>query len=335
MKTFDELIIYIASFLLTLLFTMTIIKIILPKLKSKEFGQKILEEGPKWHKKKEGTPTMGGLSFILAINIVCIGAIIVFYKKIDTRNTLLLLNILIYSLLNGMIGIIDDIAKIKKSTNKGLTGKSKFLLQSIASIVFLFLVKSFVGINTIVNIPFFNYSIDLGFFYYLTAFVLLCGVVNSVNLSDGIDGLASSLVITVAVYFSFCTILMPDNKYLLIISSSLLGAGVGFFVFNRHPAKIFMGDTGSLYFGALIVSVSFMLDNILLVLLYGIIFIIEALSVIAQVLYFKVTKGKRLFLMAPLHHHFEKKGWSENKIVCIFSTLSFIACIITFASMLI
>lgn len=329
-----DIIVYVLVLLLSLIFTTIVIKCIIPMLKRKEFGQKILENGPVWHKNKEGTPTMGGLSFLLTITITIIIEILILFNKSNIRQTLLMINILLYSVLNALIGIIDDIAKIRKSKNQGLTGTSKFILQSIAAIIFLILVKNFVGINTGIYIPFSGKYIELGVFYYFFAYLLLCGIVNSVNLSDGIDGLATTLIATVAVFFSICSFFVVENKYLQITSASILGATIGFLKFNKNPAKIFMGDTGSLFFGSLIVSMSFIFDNILLVVLYGMIFIIEAISDILQVAYFKITKGKRLFLMAPLHHHLEKKGWSENKIVCIFSLINIIFCILAYVSML-
>lgn len=329
-----NIILYIAITILSITLTAGITKFIIPKLKNKEFQQKILEEGPKWHKKKEGTPTMGGLSFILTITIILTISLLVLGNKVETKQTLLFVNIILFSVLNALIGAIDDLVKINKKKNKGLSGKSKFFLQSIVAVVFLMLLHHFVDINTTIIIPFFDYSIDIGILYYFISYLLLCGIVNSVNLSDGIDGLATSLIMTVALFFSVCAFTIVENQYLLICSASIFGSAIGFLIYNKNPAKIFMGDTGSLYLGALIVSLSFVLDNIVIVLIYGGIFVIEAISDILQVMYFKLTKGKRLFLMAPLHHHFEKRGWSENKIVCVFSLINVLFCILAFISML-
>ena len=178
--------------------------------------------------------------------------------------------------------------------------------------------KLTIGLSTVVEIPFTSIQIDLGIIYYLVAFLLLCGIVNAVNLTDGIDGLASTCVLTVGVFFTFASIIKLESSSLSVFGAILTGSALGFLVYNLHPAKIFMGDTGSLFFGSLVVASSFVLDNPFFVIIYGFVFICEAASDILQVAYFKITKGKRLFKMAPLHHHFQKKG-SSNRY---FGTLS-------------
>ena len=294
----NKMMLYIVSLLISFSLTYFIVKKMLPVLVKKEFGQKILEEGPNWHKSKEGTPTMGGISFVFSITTVLLITISIFFKNETNKSNITFINLICFSVLNALIGLIDDIAKIKKERNKGLSAKNKFIFQSIASIIFLFMMQKFVGIETTVEIPFIRQTLDLGVLFYLISYLLLCGMVNSVNLSDGLDGLATSLVLSVGAYFSVIALFFYENKYFLTLSSAIVGACIAFLIFNHNPAKIFMGDTGSLFFGALIVSASFALNNILLTIMYGFVFICEAISDILQVIYFKATKGKRLFLMA-------------------------------------
>ncbi len=322
--------IFVIFTLLIMFFTVIVLRKLIPFLTSKHIGQKILDIGPRWHKNKEGTPTMGGVSFIFVGLVAFIIYIISYFKVMDSREILLLINIMVYSLLNGMIGIIDDVAKIRKKRNEGLTPIGKFALQSVFAILFLISLRISVGIETVLKIPFTNVEFEIGFLYYILAFFMLCGIVNSVNLTDGIDGLASTIVFTIGLLFTVINIAYFENYVLTFISAVLIGSAVGFLSYNFYPARIFMGDTGSLYLGGIIAASSFLLDNILLVLIYGFVFVIEALSDVLQVAYFKISKGKRLFKMAPLHHHFEKSGWSEIKIVTVFAFVNAICCIIAF-----
>ncbi|MBE6663050.1 MAG: phospho-N-acetylmuramoyl-pentapeptide-transferase [Ruminococcaceae bacterium] len=325
----NEICIYALIFLLSLVLTIVFTKKLIPIIKAKKFGQRILEDGPNWHKSKEGTPTMGGLGFIFAILICFFIYLITLLINEKFRDAICVANIITYALLNGMIGVIDDMAKIRNKRNEGLTPRAKFILQGVVAILFLVSFKFTVGIETSVKLPFVSNAIDLGFIFYLLAFFILCGFVNAVNLSDGIDGLASSLTLTVGIFF-FIMSSLNKTPSLAFLSVVLVGAMIGFLIFNSHPAKIFMGDTGSLFLGALVVSFSFIVNNVLLVLLYGFVFLCEALSVILQVLVFKITGGKRLFKMAPLHHHFEKSGWSEKRIVFVFAIINLIACAIAY-----
>ena len=318
------------AFLITFAFTVIILKKLIPYLTSKKIGQKILEIGPRWHKNKDGTPTMGGVSFIIASTIAFIAFLCVLFVRSNYREIALSINIMVFALLNGMIGLIDDIAKMKKAENKGLSAKMKFFLQSIIAILFLISMKFTLGIDTLLYIPFMDIYVELGAAYYLIAYLMICGVVNSVNLTDGIDGLASSITCTVGIFFAVINFILLQSEVISFFSAIIISATVGFLIYNFYPAKIFMGDTGSLYLGALVVAMSFLIDNILLVLVYGIVFICEAASDILQVAYFKISKGKRLLKMAPLHHHFEKSGWSEIKIVCIFTVFNSIFCAIAF-----
>ncbi len=328
----NEICIYALIFLLSIFLTIAFTKKLIPIIKAKKFGQRILEEGPSWHKSKEGTPTMGGLGFIFAILICFFVYLITLILNEKFKDAICVTNIMIYAVLNGMIGVIDDMAKIRNKRNEGLTPKAKFILQGVVSILFLFSFKFTVGIDTSVKIPFMNNAIDLGFIFYILAFFILCGFVNAVNLSDGIDGLASSLTLTVGVFFFILFVTINKSPTLAFFSIVLIGTMIGFLIFNGHPAKIFMGDTGSLFLGALVVSFSFLINNSLLVLLYGFVFLCEALSVILQVLVFKITGGKRIFKMAPLHHHFEKSGWSEKRVVFVFTLVNLLACAIAYFS---
>ena len=325
-----NLYVFLICTLITITFTVLILVKLIPYLRSLKIGQKILDIGPNWHKTKEGTPTMCGVAFVIAGFIGIISVIAIFYKEFSLNDKLLIINVYTYAILNGLIGIIDDIAKIKKSKNEGLTPKAKFFLQSIVAILFLISLKLTVGIDTGIYMPFFNVTLEIGSMYYVLCYFILCGVVNSVNLTDGIDGLASSIALTSGFFLFIVSFTKSESIALTVISSLIIGATAGFLFFNSHPAKAFMGDTGSLFLGGLVVSSSFVLNNPLLVLVYGFVFIIEAASDILQVGYYKLSKGKRIFKMAPLHHHFEKSGFSEKKIVLLFSLTNVIFCILAY-----
>lgn len=317
--------------LITVFFTTVLAtKRLIPVLLRKKIGQKILDIGPSWHGSKNGTPTMGGLGFVIATLGTFIVAIILFGNKLEKSELYCMINVLTYGMLNAVIGMIDDLAKIRKKENEGLTPKGKLILQSVAAVLFLVLMRQTVINSPVMKIPFADFELELGIFYYIVAFFLLCGVTNAVNLTDGIDGLASTCVLTVGALISVVGISIEHNSSLVFFGGVLVGATIGFLIFNFYPAKIFMGDTGSLFLGSIVVGVSFINNNPLLVLIYGFVFIVEALSVILQVVYFKLTKGKRLFKMAPLHHHFEKCGFSEVKVVSIFGIISAVFCTIAY-----
>jgi len=330
----NSVIIFAIFGLFIFLLTFFILRKLIPILVSKHMGQKILDIGPRWHKNKEGTPTMGGISFMIASIIAFIIFSIAFVNRIDIKQYLIVANIMIYGVLNGMIGLIDDMAKIRKRKNEGLTPWMKLLLQSVFSIVFLFTMDMTIGINTVFILPFFNLSFDLGFFYYVILFIFLVGIVNSVNLTDGIDGLASSVVFTVGLYLLMVNIFIRDGYHISFVSALLVGSSLGFLTYNFYPAKVFMGDTGSLYFGGIIASTVLLTNNIPIALIYCFVFVAEAVSDILQVSYFKITKGKRLFKIAPIHHHFEKCGWSEIKIVSVFALTNTVFCLIAFLGLI-
>ena len=317
---------YVISAVLTLVLTALILRFLIPVLKSKKMGQKILDIGPRWHKSKEGTPTMGGLSFIGAFFITVIPVLA--FSMADKGTNFRILPALItgfFALGNGIIGMIDDRTKFSKGKNEGLLAWQKYLLQLIICSAYLFLMKTAGAITTELYLPFIHKSFELGIIYYPIALILLTGVVNSVNLSDGIDGLTSSETAVVAVFFSFTAFFMGDLP-LAVFSGAALGCCLGFLVYNFHPARVFMGDTGSLFLGGLVVGMAFMAGNPLIILVAGFMYVLEAISDIIQVVYFKLTHGKRFFRMAPIHHHFEKCGWGEIKIVAVFSAATLLLC---------
>jgi phospho-N-acetylmuramoyl-pentapeptide-transferase len=326
-----DVILYITALVLTFGLTAVISHKLIPVLKSKKMGQKILEIGPRWHKSKEGTPTMGGIAFIVATVIVAVLACIAAALWGDIKTVLPFVYVLLYGVLNGLIGVVDDSAKLRKKQNEGLTARQKYLLQLGAAALFLILMSLTGIINTTLYIPFIGVTWDLGFFYYVIALLLLTGMVNSVNLTDGIDGLASGITLVVGIFFSvvafFAIQAAPFAPALSLIGATLIGGTLGFLVYNFYPARVFMGDTGSLYLGGMVVGAAFLLGNPLIVVVCGIVYICETASVMLQVAYFKMTHGKRLFRMAPIHHHFEQCGWSEVKIVSVFTAVTALACL--------
>ena len=326
----SKIIIFVIFTLFIFGFTVFNLKKLIPVLSSRHMGQKILDIGPRWHKSKEGTPTMGGVAFIIAGIVTFLAFLLIFSSRMERRDVLLIVNTMVYGILNALIGMIDDMAKIRKKRNEGLTPTMKFTLQAVFSFVFLFTVNLSVGIDTVLKIPFTALSIDLGFIYYIILFFMLVGIVNSVNLTDGIDGLASSVVFTVGVFLICVNAFVLSSYPITFISALLLGSSLGFLTYNFYPARVFMGDTGSLYLGGIIAATVFLTNNVIVTLLYCFVFVLEAASDILQVGYFKLTKGKRLFKIAPLHHHFERCGWSEIKIVTVFTVVNSIFCVIAY-----
>lgn len=316
----------------TLVLTVLFERWLIPRLKSKGMGQKILEIGPRWHKNKEGTPTMGGLAFIFASFIVMAIMIPAQYYAGKLENAVPVATTFIYALLNGLIGFADDYVKFFKKRNEGLTASQKYLLQLAVSALYLLALSLCGFFTTAVNIPFINIQVDLGIFNYILSLIILTGFVNSVNLTDGIDGLSSSVTFVVASFFAIVAFLLSDIA-LGTLSAVIIGSCVGFLVYNFYPARVFMGDTGSLFLGGMICGGAFLAKNPLILLIVGIIYLAESFSVILQVLYYKRTK-KRLFKMAPIHHHFEKCGWNEIKIVLVFSICTVMFCIIGMISYL-
>ncbi len=302
-------------------------KLLIPFLHKLKFGQTILEIGPDWHKKKQGTPTMGGIMFIVAI---LVSTALFYGARIATSSVVVLeqWNIcigLVMALCYGIIGFIDDYIKVVKKRNLGLTAVQKLVMQFSVAILYLLALRYLGGDAGLTStfIPFVG-SVELGWFYYVIASIVIVGIVNATNLTDGIDGLDGSITFFAAIIMMLMSSMLK-NMGGVIESAALAGGCLGFLVWNFHPAKVFMGDTGSLFLGGMVCSVLFALDVPVLVLLIGIVYLAEMFSVMLQVGYFKLTHGKRLFKMSPIHHHFEMCGWSEVKIVCVFSLVTVIA----------
>ncbi|MGN1409278.1 MAG: phospho-N-acetylmuramoyl-pentapeptide-transferase [Eubacteriales bacterium] len=327
-------IMYAAALFLTFLGTVAISRWLIPVLKSHKMGQKILEIGPRWHKSKEGTPTMGGLAFIASSVVIGLAGSVYLGITDGIRSALPLVFTLALGLSGGLIGCIDDSAKLRKKQNEGLTAPQKFALQFIVSALYLLGMSLVCDMKTELYFPFFDKTVDFGVFYYVVAMLLLTGIMNSVNLTDGIDGLCSSVTLVVGLFFTaagYLNSLAEPDGTLILLGALLVGSCAGFLVYNFYPARVFMGDTGSLYLGGLVVGGAFLMNNPLLVIVFGIVYIIETASVMLQVTYFKLTHGKRLFKMAPIHHHFEKCGWSEIKIVVVASVVTATAAVVSLA----
>ena len=295
--------------------------LLLPVLRALKVGQSIREIGPTWHNYKAGTPMMGGLMFIFA-------SIIVLLCNIPFMEDLTVLLVLLLSLTFGFVGFLDDYAKLKKKQNEGLTSAQKFMLQLAVSALFLYIMYRSGSMRTELYIPFVNVSFRLHpIVYILFSMFVMVGCDNAVNLTDGVDGLSSSVTLPVMVFFTAAAVKL--GKYdLALLPASLVGGLIAYLFYNWHPAKVFMGDTGSLFLGGVVCALAFALDMPLILILVGFVYICETLSVILQVGYFKLTHGKRLFKMAPIHHHFEKCGWKEEKIVLIFAAVSAVMCVI-------
>ena len=323
---------FLTTLVLSFIFTVVAERILIPALKSIKMEQKILDIGPRWHKSKDGTPTMGGLGFIASSIIVFLTVGIVAAIKLNNVRVWAMCITFIFAVLCGGIGVFDDYAKFSKNQNEGLSAGQKYLLQLIVSAFYLFFMVWKGGLTTVLKIPFTSIEWDLGIFYYIFAIFLLTGIVNSVNLTDGIDGLAASITAIVGGFFAVVAFVFGIGD-VAILSALAIGCTIGFLVYNFYPARVFMGDTGSLFLGGLVVGLAFLVNSPLIIVVAGIIYIVETLSVMLQVASFKLT-GKRIFKMSPIHHHFEKSGWSELKIVGVFSLVTVIFCIIAYWGMI-
>ena len=316
-----DIILALSAFLLSFIICAVFTRILIPKLKSLKMGQKILDIGPRWHKGKEGTPTMGGLAMLATTLAVMVAYVLAGVISGAYEISFKLVTVVSYGLLNGLIGIIDDRVKLLKKKNEGLTAKQKYALQFVCAAIFIAVMRICNFVDTTLHIPFTSVRIELGVFYYVIAVLLLTGIVNAVNLTDGIDGLASSVTLIVGCLFAVLAVTKFPGEGLSVLGGVIAGVCGGFLVYNFYPAKIFMGDTGSLFLGGIVIGGAFMLGSPLAVILFGLIYIIETASVILQVASFKLT-GKRIFKMAPIHHHFEMCGWSEIKIVTVASAVT-------------
>ena len=321
----EQIITILASILPCFVIALAAGKFIIPWLRAMKAGQTIREVGPSWHKSKAGTPAMGGLIFILTalIGTVALGAITGGWTSAL---------IFAFALVFGVIGFIDDFFKVKKKQNEGLTPSQKLILQLAASALYLYLLYRIGHLTTAIWLPFTRSAWTIPIWVYIPfAVFVIVGCVNAVNLTDGIDGLATGVTMPVMIFFLITAIALKKAE-LAIFPAVLLGGLGGFLCYNFHPAKTFMGDTGSLFLGGAVCGMAFALDMPLILILVGLIYIVETLSVILQVSYFKLTHGKRIFKMAPIHHHFEKCGWSEVKIWVVFVSISIVMCVLAWLS---
>ena len=295
--------------------------LLLPVLHALKAGQSIREIGPTWHNKKAGTPMMGGLMFVLAA-VICLLCNIPFVEDYSVYFVLLL------ALSFGAVGFVDDFTKLKKKQNEGLTSLQKLLLQLAVSALFLYIMYRNGSLSCALYIPFVDVSFQVHpLVYIFFAMFVMLGCDNAVNLTDGVDGLCGSVTIPVMIFFTAVAAAM--GKYdLALLPAALTGALIAYLFYNWHPAKVFMGDTGSLFLGGAVCALAFALDMPLVLILVGFIYICETMSVILQVGYFKMTHGKRLFKMSPIHHHFEMCGWKEVKIVLIFTAITAVMCLL-------
>ena len=306
------------TFVIEVIVTLILGPITIPLLRRLKFGQNIREEGPKSHLKKAGTPTMGGIMFILSTTIV----MIIMSDSFTEKGVIALYSLIAF----GFIGFLDDLLKILKKQSEGLKAWQKMILLLIVSGAFGY--YSYVNLPHDIVIPFTDFKLPLGVLYVPFVIFVYAAMTNAVNLTDGLDGLASTVSVLVLTFFGVLTFLIKDYS-LTMFSVALIAGLVGFLRFNAYPAKVFMGDTGSLAIGGAITTIAIISGYPLLIVIVGGIYVVEALSVIIQVTSFKLT-GKRVFKMAPIHHHFEQCGWNEVKVVTVFSIITVVLCIIGF-----
>ena len=296
-------------------------RLLLPVLRALKAGQSIREIGPTWHNNKAGTPMMGGLMFIF-------GAVILLIANAFFMEDYTVFFVLALALCFGFVGFLDDFTKIKYKRNLGLTSIQKALLQMAVSAIFLYAMYKSGSMSTDLYIPFVDVSFQLHpIVYIFFAMFVMVGCVNAVNLTDGVDGLCASVTIPVMIFFTAAAVAM-ERFDLALMPATLVGGLIAYLFFNWHPAKVFMGDTGSLFLGGAVCALAFALEMPIILILVGIVYICETLSVILQVGYFKLTHGKRLFKMSPIHHHFEMCGWKEEKIVLSFAGVSAVMCLL-------
>ena len=307
----SSIIIAISLLLVAFLLTVVMLPKLIKYLHYLKFGQEIRQEGPQSHIHKKGTPTMGGISFILAIVVALI--IAMFFNSENIKYYLLF----IYTTVSfAIIGYIDDMLIVVKKKNDGLSPRKKLLLQIVFSLIFYILVSLVYDNVNFIEIPIINYQLNISYLYLLFVIFWQTGFSNAVNLTDGLDGLATS--VTIITTGTFALLAYKENNFpVLVFCLAIVGALLGFLLFNKNPAKIFMGDTGSLALGGILAAISIILHKEIVFLFIGLVYILETLSVIIQVAYFKKT-GKRIFKMSPLHHHFELTGYGEVKTVYIF-----------------
>ena len=313
---------FVGSFLVTVIVGVALI----PALRRMKAGQTIRSDGPTWHLTKQGTPTMGGLMFIAGITFMCVLGGIDDIAAGDWRHII----ILVFSLLFGLIGFLDDYEKVKKKRNLGLTAWQKLALQVAAAAVLVLLLRLEGHLSSNLYVPFLDVTVHLPYPVYLAlAIFIIVGCVNAVNITDGIDGLAAGVSTPVALCYAAIAAAWGYGSVGLF-GAAMAGGLAGFLIFNFYPAKAFMGDTGSLFLGGAICATAFALDMPLVLVPLGFIYIVETMSDIIQVTYFKLTHGKRIFKMAPIHHHLEMSGWGERRIFAVFTAVSAALAILTF-----
>ena len=317
----------IAACIVSFLITLVTGRFLLPELRRLKAGQSIREDGPTWHAGKSGTPTMGGLMFIFSILVT----ILVFGWDAMRAGSFAHLYVFAFAAVFGLIGLLDDFQKVKMHRNLGLTAIQKFALQLAAAVVFLCLMRYEGMLTPNLYVPFANTYVILPWIVYMifAAFVII-GTVNAVNITDGIDGLSSSVTVPVAVFIAVQGGKWHGFGQLGVFAGALVGGLLGFLCYNHYPAKVIMGAPGSLFLGGAVAALAFAYDMPLILLLVGFVYLCETLSDIIQVTYFKLTHGKRIFRMAPLHHHLELGGWSEVKLFCVFSGVPLLACVLAF-----
>ena len=297
--------------------------VLIPFLRRLKVGQTVRDEGPQSHLKKSGTPTMGGLLILTAMTVTSL----VYMRKYPD-----ILPILFLTLGFGLIGFLDDYIKVVLKRSMGLRAWQKFGLQIIVTAVFAFYLHQYTNVGMAWRIPFMSGQyVDFGIFNIPLIFIVVLGTVNGTNFTDGLDGLATSVTILVATFFTVCAIGL--NAPITPITCAAVGALMGFLLFNGYPASVFMGDTGSLALGGFVAACAYMMQLQLFLVIVGFIYVAEVASVMLQVSYFKLTGGKRIFKMAPIHHHFELCGWKETKVVNIFSVVTAILCLIGFLAL--
>ena len=313
---------FTGSFLVTVIVGIALI----PALRRLHAGQTIRSDGPTWHLSKQGTPTMGGLMFITGITAMCVLGGLDDIAAGDWRHII----ILVFSLLFGLIGFLDDYEKVKKKQNLGLTAWQKLVLQIAAAVVLVLLLRLEGHLSSNLYIPFFDVTVHVPYPLYVAfAVFIIVGCVNAVNITDGVDGLCVGVTTPVAVCYAAVAAAWGYGSVGLF-GAALAGGLVGFLIFNFYPAKVFMGDTGSLFLGGAVCATAFALDMPLVLVPLGFIYIVETLSDIIQVTYFKLTHGKRIFKMAPIHHHLEISGWGERRIFTVFTAVSAALAALTF-----
>lgn len=309
----------IISTIIAFAFTAILCPLGIPVLHKLKFGQYIRELGPQEHQKKTGTPTMGGIMFILAI---------MFTSLIFAGKYPMIIPVALFTLVFGLIGFADDYLKVVKKQNEGLKVWQKLLMQFIATAVFAFYLYNNPSIGTEILIPFTGKYTKLGWIFIPFVFFVVLGTDNGVNFTDGLDGLCASVTCAVAAFYAIAAVKL--DVQIAPIAGAVAGAMLGYLIWNAYPAKVFMGDTGSLALGGFVASYALITKLPLFIVIAGIIYLCEVLSVILQVGYFKATHGKRLFKMSPIHHHFELCGWKETRVVAVFTVVTILMCLVAY-----